>query len=274
MAEENWLITDNSKIFYRKKGKGPTVALIHGFAEDGTIWDKQVAFLQNHFQLIIPDLPGSGRSAATGQQISNIFYRSIDGYATIIKQVLDKEQISYCVMAGHSMGGYITLAFAEKYAATLAAFVLFHSTAYADSDEKKAARKKSIQFIKKNGAAEFIKLSSPNLFSAYNQRHHPDLVRNLVSRYDNFSAGSLVSYYEAMIHRPDRTDLLKNFQRPVQFIIGEGDNAVPLEQSLKQCHLPKITYIHILENTGHMGMWEASDAVNKLLLGFVNQVLA
>ncbi|HVM89087.1 MAG TPA: alpha/beta hydrolase [Puia sp.] len=273
MHEEQQLDYNGSKIFYKKTGKGPSVVLVHGFAEDGTIWDKQVEFLKNHTQLIIPDLPGSGKSNP-GQQFPNGRIYIIDDYADIIKKILEKEQVSSCIMVGHSMGGYITLAFAEKYARLLNAFTLFHSTAYADSDEKKAARRKSIEFMQKNGTAAFLKQSSPNLFSTATKIHHPEMVQELIQRYDNFSVQSLVSYYETMILRPDRTNVLRNCQKPVQFIIGEGDTAVPLEQSLKQCHLPEISYIHILENIGHMGMWEASDAVNDLLFAFVNQVSA
>ena len=172
------------------------------------------------------------------------------------------------------MGGYITLAFAEKYPERLNGFTFLHSTAFADSEEKKTARRKSIEFIRKYGAAEFIKQSSPNLFSEHTKSENPSLIQELISRYDNFEADVLVYYYEAMMQRPDRTNLLRSFKKPIQFIIGEGDNAVPLEQSLRLCYLPEFSYIHILESAGHIGMWEAKAEVNNFLLAFINQVLA
>ncbi len=267
MPEENWLEHNQEKIFYRKSGTGFPVVLIHGFAEDGTIWAKQIDFLKNHYNLIIPDLPGSGKSEVS-QQLTR------EDYADILNQILDKEKLSVCIMIGHSMGGYITLAFAEKYPEKLKAFTLFHSTAYADSEEKKASRRKSIEFIKKNGAAAFIKQSSPNLFSEYTKSNYPELVSELISRYDNSNTAALVSYYESMIQRQDRTDVLRNFKKPIQFIIGEDDRSVPLEQSLTQCHLPEISYIHIFESTGHMGMWEETNKANNSLLAFINQVSA
>ena len=176
-------------------------------------------------------------------------------------------------MIGHSMGGYISLAFAEKHPDRLRALGLVHSTAYADSEEKKAARRKSIEFIGKHGAAEFIRQSAPNLFSDGYKQKNPAGLHEFFERYDNFLAASLVSYYEAMIKRPERTSVLSDFNGPVLFLIGEKDNAVPLDQSLKQCHLPKIAYIHILESAAHMGMLEEPGEVNNLLLSFIKNVV-
>ncbi len=263
----------SSKIFYRIEGKGAPIIFIHGFAEDGNIWKHQIEFLQKNFLLIIPDLPGSGKSINDFSSTQNGKLSTIEFYAACIKAIVDEEKISTCIIIGHSMGGYIALAFAEKYPENLLAFGLFHSSAFADSDEKKTMRKKSIEFISKHGAAEFIRQSMPNLFFPIFKEKYPEIIEELIARYDNFNALSLVSYYEAMMQRPDRTAVLQNFKKPVLFIIGEKDNAVPLEQSLKQSHLPQISYIHILENAAHMGMFEETKRVNTLLLSFIKTVV-
>jgi pimeloyl-ACP methyl ester carboxylesterase len=271
--QENWLMTKELKIYYRKIGKGPSVILIHGFAEDGQIWDNQIDELKNEFQLLIPDLPGSGKSTpndSTSPRKS--LPTNMEGYADIIKNILDKEALSSCTMMGHSMGGYITLAFAKKYPNLLKGFGLVHSTAYPDTEEKKLLRQKSIQFIEKNGVSPFLKQSTPNLFSDFSKANHPSLVEKIIAQYDNFNPQNLVSYYEAMMARPDRSDTLKQFPKPVLFIIGENDQAVPLKQSLELCYLPKMAYITILENTGHMGMLESPDKTNLTLKTFLNYV--
>jgi len=95
------------------------------------------------------------------------------------------------------------------------------------------------------------------------------MVEELICTYDNFNPDALVSYYEAMIQRPDRTSVLRSYKGAILFIIGENDNAVPLEHSLQQSYIPGISYIHILENAGHMGMWEATDEVNNFLTAFI-----
>jgi pimeloyl-ACP methyl ester carboxylesterase len=176
-------------------------------------------------------------------------------------------------MLGHSMGGYITLAFAEKYSASLTAFGLVHSSAFADSEEKKAARRKSIDFIKNNGAYEFLKTSIPGLFKGSDGSKGSDGLEPydpLIEKGKNFTSDALIHYYQAMIARPDRTAVLKKFTGPILFIIGEHDNAVPFQQSLQQCYLPTVSHVHILRNSAHMGMLEESDNVNKILIDFLS----
>lgn len=258
---------ESSPVFYRTEGEGFPVVLIHGFAEDGTIWQNQIAYLAKSFKLIIADLPGSGNSSFNSKLIT------IDDFADCLKFILDKEQISTCIIIGHSLGGYITLAFAEKYPEKLKAFGLFHSMAYADSEEKKMARKKGIEFIKKNGSRDFIKQSVPNLFAEDFNKKHPEIVNELIERYNNFSPDSLVSYYDAMMKRPDRTQVLESFKKPVLFIAGEKDNAVPIEYSLQQSYLPDLCYFHILMGTAHMGMFETANLSNEMLNDFLKQAI-
>jgi pimeloyl-ACP methyl ester carboxylesterase len=270
MATEKNIQFQGQSIYYRIEGSGQPVMLVHGFSEDGTVWENQVAALNNQYQLIIPDLPGSGQSSNINPESTKSW--SMEYFAECLLAILQEENIEKLTMIGHSMGGYITLAFAEKYPEKLQAFSLFHSSAFADSEEKIATRRKGIKFIRENGPQKFLEQSIPNLFSEETKKQRPELVQKILSRFTNFSAESLVSYYEAMILRPDRTSVLKNFSHPVQFIMGKFDSAVPLEQGLQQCHLPGLSYIHILDHSGHMGMWEESDLSNGFLQSFMSNV--
>ncbi|MGF2414644.1 alpha/beta fold hydrolase [Ferruginibacter sp.] len=265
-------ITYNSaNLFYRVTGKGKPVILLHGFGEDGEIWNRQIEFLNDHFQLIVPDLPGSGKS----ELIEDM---SIEGMAESIKAIIDFELFRFplqraegvCII-GHSMGGYITLALAQKYPELLSAFGLFSSSAFADSEEKKEARLKSIAFVKNNGAYEFLKTSIPGLFDENWSKYHQQEIVGLVERSKQFSADAIIKYYQAMIARPDRTEVFTTFSGPVLFIIGEHDKAVPFEQSMQQCYLPAQSHVHILRNSAHMGMWEETDKANAALLQFLQQ---
>src|ERR1700761_8812683 len=102
------------------------------------------------------------------------------------------------------MGGYIALAFSETYPERLLAFGFFHSTAYADTEEKKAGRLKSIAFIHEHGAAPFIRQSTPNLFAPETREDQPVLIEDMIGRYRDFSADALAAYLNAMMRRPDR----------------------------------------------------------------------
>ncbi len=268
---EKFFTYQSSKIFYRISGSGKPVVLLHGFGEDGEIWQNQIPVLEKQYTLIIPDLPGSGKS----ELISDM---RIEGMADCIKELTNIEALKASTTGGglegaffgHSMGGYITLALAEKYPSVLNALGLIHSSAYADTDEKKAGRKKSIEFIKTNGAYEFLKTAIPGLFY---QPEKNSVCEDLVKSGKYFTAEALIAYYTAMINRPDRTTILKTFYKPVLFIMGQHDKAVPFEQSLAQSHLPQQSHIHILRNSAHMGMSEEVDIFNKSVLHFLNMAM-
>src|SRR5688500_13490200 len=99
-------------ISYYIAGNGPLVMLIHGFAEDSRIWDGQVEQLQTNFQVIVPDLPGCGRSEFIGKG-DEADHLSIGELAELADNILIDEKVEKCTMIGHSMGGYISLAYAE-----------------------------------------------------------------------------------------------------------------------------------------------------------------
>jgi len=263
----------NSTLYYRVEGNGVPVILVHGFAEDGAIWDDLTERLKDKFKLIIPDLPGSGKSPLIDSKHALPAGRwSMEFFADCILAILQNESISSTIMIGHSMGGYITLAFAEKYPHLLKAFGLFHSSSYPDSEEKKEARRKSIAFIQQHGAAKFIEQSTPNLFSENFKEKHPEIVQEQVTQYTNLLAPALVQYYEAMMERPDRTEILKTFKGPILFIMGKHDTAIPLEHSLQQCHLPDLSYTLILEDSGHMGMLEEAEKSSRFIENYLTEI--
>jgi pimeloyl-ACP methyl ester carboxylesterase len=172
------------------------------------------------------------------------------------------------------MGGYITLALVESYWNHVNAFGLFHSSAFSDTEEKKQTRKKGIEFIKQNGAFEFLKTSTPNLFSPNSKEQSrklsgPNSIDEFINSLKDLTPQTLIAYYEAMMKRPDRTEVLKNTKNPVLFIAGEHDVAVPLNDMLKQCHLPEKSYFHVLKNSGHMGLMEETEKANRILEDFL-----
>lgn len=268
------IITQKGKqLFYRVAGEGTTVVLVHGFGEDGTVWDLQYDAFPGH-KLIIPDLPGSGKS-------DPIEDMSMEGMAEALREMIVHEMAALyykegepdsVVMIGHSMGGYITLAFAEKYSEMLKGFGLFPSTAYADSEEKKATRQKGIQFIREHGAFEFLKTTIPNLYSPETKEKSKEIILKHIASVHNFSPGTLVSYYEGMIRRPDRTHVLKQTHLPVLIMLGRHDTAVPIQDGLEQTHMPKLSYIHILEHSGHMGMREEPLEANQIISNYLRTI--
>ena len=277
----------SANISYTVYGKGKPVVLLHGFGEDSSIWNEQVDFLKEHCLMIAPDLPGSGKSSLLSLEsgvrrlesstspdagFQTPDFISIDDYADCIHALLIHENITACILLGHSMGGYITLAFAEKYPALLTAFGLIHSTAFADSEEKKKTREKSIALIEEYGAMAFLKNTIPNLFGTKFKSEQPGKITALIEAGNTFSKEALQQYTRAMMLRPDRTHALISNRLPVIFVIGTEDIAAPPDDMIKQASLPNISYIHVLQDVGHMGMWEAPEKLNRQLLTFLSEL--
>lgn len=252
------------EMFYRVEGNGEPVLLLHGFGEDSNIWDLVLPDLHK-YQVILPDLPGSG----TSQTIPRGKV-SLSDFAICLANILDQEKIDQVHLIGHSMGGYIAMEFAYMYPGKLRSLGLCHSSAYADNAEKIDTRKKAIEFIKTNGVRAFLKTSIPGLFK--DPEKQSGIVGELLAKGENFSDRALIQYYEAMIGRKDLSSILPSLKFPILFIIGEHDKAIPISLSLKQCYLAPVSFVHILRSSAHMGMCEEPDKITIILNKFLNQV--
>jgi pimeloyl-ACP methyl ester carboxylesterase len=255
-------IYQGKNLSYQTFGSGPVVVLIHGFGEDGHVWQKQIGFLESSFNLIVPHLPGSG----TSDLIEDM---SMEGLAEGVRFILEQEGVKRCSIIGHSMGGYVTLAFAEKYFSLLSGFGLFHSTALPDSEEKKLARKKGIQHIKEKGALSFLETFVPDLYSSSTKTAQPSIVASHLKETRYFTEAALIAYYQSMMDRSDRTHVLEQNKIAVLFVLGRNDTAIPFNDTLGLVSMPDISYIHILENSGHMGMIEEPELSNSIIENFL-----
>lgn len=263
--EKNQINYQNIHLSYRVAGTGSPVMLLHGFGEDGSIWNDFIPAIAANYRVIVPDIPGSGDSPFL--PIAN---PGIENYAHAIDAILQQEAIQRFCFIGHSMGGYIALAFAQLFPQKLNGLGLFHSSAYADDENKKAIRRKGIAFIKENGAQAFLKTSIPGLFADAPKNNAA--IQLLIRQASRFSPDTLVQYYEAMMARPDRTDLLKTAAFPLLFIIGRLDAAVPYEHSMQQVQLPALTHISILQSSAHMGMLEEKEKSLQALVNFLQAI--
>lgn len=251
-----------SQINYRTLGSpvaGVTpVVLLHGFCESNEIWGVFANLVAQKFQVIIPDLPGFGKSELPKDV-------SIDGVASIMWQWLDQMKIKNPVLIGHSLGGYVTLAMASQRPDDVAGFSLFHSTAKPDTEEKKKNRDKTIAFVKKNGVAPFIETYVPGLFF----RKDSPSISEVSAIGNNTSADTLVAYTAAMRDRADRRKLLGEYIKPVLMIAGEKDEVIPLDTLMDQIIMLEKGRLSILSDTGHMGMLESTNRSVEIVTQFV-----
>jgi pimeloyl-ACP methyl ester carboxylesterase len=169
------------------------------------------------------------------------------------------------VAIGHSLGGYVTLAMVKRDPDRFAGFGLFHSTARPDTEEKRAGRDKAVAFIETNGAKAYTSNFIAPLFADSN---HPDVpfVRELNIR---ANAETLVGYLRAMRDRPDRTDVLQSFPRPILFIAGGKDPVIAAEDVRMQAEMTSRGVHYELEHQAHMALVEDVPATSSRVYDFV-----
>lgn len=231
-------------------GQGKTLLLIHGFAEDHSIWDGAISSLGNAFQLITPDLIGTGISEGIGD-----FNHSIENHARALKKMLSKLELDEFIVMGHSMGGYVALEMAQLYKDECLGIGLLHSTCFADDELKKASRDRIIKFLETNSSETYLKTAVPVLF--HQPEKHAGIIESLIASGSKTPPSTLVAYQKMMKQRTDRSDTLKSIKKPAIIIAGAKDQAVHADQSLKQSYLAPMTSFHLLDNVGHMGMFES-----------------
>lgn len=243
------------ELYYRISGTGPAIVLLHGFPLDGSIWDEVVEGLSANYTVIVPDIPGAGKSSFTGTGLS------IEDIAETVKLILDEEKIGTAIVAGHSMGGYAALAFAENYPDAIQGLGLIHSTATADNDEKKEQRRKSIALFEKGGKDAFIRQMIPTLFAEQNREHYSATIKELTEMALLTESKSMIAFYNAMINRPDRTSVLKGAKMPVLWAIGQDDGIIPYKNLMQQTSLANVNFVYTYEDCGHMGMIEVTEGL-------------
>ena len=244
----------------------PTLLLIHGFGEDHCIWKNQIEFLSQHYRVIAPNLPGVHCKTLT---IHHSHKPSISNYVEVLHDLMHSLHIEKYYIAGHSMGGYIGLAFADYYVNHVIGLALVHSTTFEDSAAKKEIRLKVAEFIQEQGTRKFLEATYQNLFGNNFKKAHPDKIQDVIDSVSDISPEAMIQFVMAMRNRSAHEQMLREQRIPIGMIVGEEDIAVPIEDSLLQTQLLPANNVIILKNVGHMGMLEATDQVNNALLKFI-----
>lgn len=252
------------KVHYTDQGKGRVVVLLHGFMEDLRIWNAFSRELSKTCRVICIDLPGFGETPAIA------YIHTMEMMATCVKKVMDMERLRRYVVIGHSMGGYVAMAFADLYTDNLRGLGLFHSSALADNAEKKESRNKAIQVVK-NNPRNYVKIFFEPLFAPQHVKEYEAEIQVLQDRAGGFSKAAIVNALEGMKDRKKRDWILEMANYPILFIIGKHDVAIPADSVLKQSELAKNPTVLFLENAGHMGFLEEKEQTLKTVKKFVRR---
>lgn len=259
----NFTTLNDRKIAYARLGKGFPLVFVHGFCEDRSMWNEFTKPFQDKYSVITVDIGGFG--ASEQPEIA-----SIQAMATQVEAVLQVEKIDRCILIGHSMGGYTAMAFAEYFPEYLEGIVMFHTHPFSDTPDKKKVRDKGVEFIQTYGVEKFVTPLVPILFGDNRKLEIRHIINGLIATSKNYSSEAIIGGLIAMKNRPDRSPILEKINCPVQFIIGRLDGAVSWEQSMKQTNIPNISDIQILDDVGHMGMYEAAELTQKMIIDFAD----
>ena len=251
------------ELAYYDQGKGEqAILLIHGFGEDHAIWKNQIEFLSTHYRVIAPNLPGVHCKplALHHSQAPNIRM-----YVEVLHELMHHLHIEQYYIVGHSMGGYIGLSFADYYVNHVEGLLLFHSTTYEDNEAKKTSRMKVAEFIQEWGVSKYLEIATPNLFGDAFKKTNPGVIQNVIESGLGISQEAMIQFVFAMRNRKAMTHLLQQHKIPVWMIVGDADLAVPIQDSLEQIKLLPSSKCLVLNNVGHMGMFEGTDQVNEFI---------
>lgn len=242
---------------YSITGRGKDIVYLHGYLENKRVWESIAN--QLHARNVLIDLPGCGESPVLENQ-------TIETMAEAVANTLLLIGLQKATFVAHSMGGYVALALAEKMPSLFNALVLLHSHPFADSEEKKTNRYKEIEIIKQGRKNLLLQSFVPKLYAPdFNDKNALSLSFEMAN---NTSEEGMIACLQAMAQRPDRSYLLHELNFPVIWIYGKHDqlfNYQMAEQfNTTNTNVKKV----LLENTGHIGMFEQTNEVLKYIEPF------
>ena len=261
---EDYCYYKNFKIHYNVLGSGPAVVLLHGFTESLDIWNDFAEGLAVSYRVVAIDLPGHGLSECVSQ------VHTMEIMAECVKLVTDTLGIKQCVLIGHSMGGYVSLALIAIYPGMVKGLGLFHSHAFADSAEVIKNRMRTNNLIKKNHY-NFLSGFIPSLFTSENEKKFVKEINILVQGSKRMKVEAVVAANSGMAERCDRTHILKNATCPVLFITGKQDSRLSFDKALEQIGLPSDSSALILGDVAHMGYLEAKEKTFHAVKTFIDR---
>lgn len=232
------------QLFYEDIGKGAPMVLLHGFPLDHTIWHPIVPLLQSHARLILPDLRGHGRSPAP----PGVYEMRM--LADDVLALLDTLEIDRVTLVGHSMGGYIALAFARAYPHRLAGLGYVATHAASDTPEQRANRLRLARKVARSGVSFLAQEFAPKLTC------QPALIEPLQALMSKTPKEGVIGALKGMAERPDSTEFLNSIAVPAVVIAGIQDAMIPLERAQTMAQLLGRAWLVEAPQAAHLPMME------------------
>ena len=230
-------------IFYTDNGQGNPVVLLHGFLENSTMWNSFIPELSKKNRIICIDLLGHGNTECLG------YIHTMELMAEAVKHILNYLNIKNSIFIGHSMGGYVALAFAENYPEDINSLCLMNSTPNADSNERKKNRDRAIIAVKNNYKA-FVRIAVVNLFRPKNRRIFSEKINFIKEEALKTPIQGIIAALEGMKIRQDRTQFFKKAPFKKLMIISKKDPVLDFQSLINQTQNTSINVVVFPD--GHM----------------------
>jgi 3-oxoadipate enol-lactonase len=241
------------RLAYERRGRGTPMVLLHGYPLDHHLWDDLVPLLEDSFDLVLPDLRGFGGSSTVDS-----FY-AMEDIAADITALLDHLKIEKAAIVGHSMGGYVALAFARLYPERVRGLGLVSSQVLADPPDRKEGRYKSAAEVADKGIASVVETMAPKFTS------NPELQKFARESMERQQPAAYIGALKAMAERVDSTPLLSKLNIPVVIVHGDADALIPIDRAREvKAMLPDV-YLVEISGAGHMPMMEAKEKTAEAL---------
>jgi pimeloyl-ACP methyl ester carboxylesterase len=236
-------IVNGVKLHYEVHGRGSSVLFIHGFPLSGELWQACIEPMKNDYRLIIPDLRGHGQSEASEQA-------SMGRYADDLRALLDEVgERNPVVVVGHSMGGYVAFEFFRRYPELVQGLVLVNTRAVPDTEEGRQDRYDTAERVRREGSQVVAESMSKKLFA-------PGAPTDLVNHWREVMAATppegVAAALNAMAERPDSTETLEDFSRPLLILAGEEDTITPPADAEAMSELAAGSELLVISGAGHM----------------------
>ncbi len=235
------------------------VVLLHGYLESMLVWDSFVPLLYKDIRVITLDLPGHGISVVEGDT------HTMEFLADSIAAGLHSIGVEKCTIVGHSLGGYVALAFAERHAEMLDGLVMLSSKPCADSDEKREARKREIALIQAGKKELIAKVAPAVRFAAQNRKRMRDEIEDQMEQVYITEDEGIIAILNGMMLRKDQSEMLQKLNVRQRFIFGRHDDYIPVEVAEKILSEHPQADVVWLENSGHMGFIEEPELTAKAI---------
>jgi len=256
---------NGKKIFYTDTGNGSPVMLIHGYLETGKVWTDFEKLLSPDHRVINVDLPGHGASDIFGEVHTMEFLaESLNGLMTSIG--IDK-----IFLVGHSLGGYISLAFLQLFPERLKGYCLFHSHPFADTKEILDKREREIMVVNAGKKYLIYPENVNRMYAGINLEKFAAEIEKSKSIASGIRAEGITAVLKGMMARPSRLDLMEAGKVPCLWLLGSMDNYIPFEEMQKKVKLPPNAELVILKNSGHLGFIEEKELSAAVIKGFIRK---